>query len=50
MKKKKQKPNYQTDKYGLLYDTNKQLSENDREILKTLHEMVKNRTGTDDKQ
>ena len=43
MKKTKQKPNYQTDKYGLLYDTNKQLSENDREILKTLQKIVNNK-------
>lgn len=40
MKKKKHKPNYQTDKYGLLYDANKPLSKNEQEILKTLHEML----------
>lgn len=49
MKKKKTKPNYQTDKYGLMYDANQQLSDNDREILKTLKDMLVNRAKTDGK-
>ena len=43
MKNKKVKPIYATDKYGMTYQVNKPLSDNDKELLKQLAEMVKKR-------
>jgi len=40
-KQKKQKPNYVVDKYGMMYDENKVLSEHDKTKLKQLLEMLK---------
>ena len=43
-KQKKQKPNYVTDKYGLLYNVNESLSDNDKALIKQLSEMLKKRS------
>ena len=39
-KKKKEQPIYQTDKYGLLYQVNKPLSENDKNLLEQLKQLT----------
>jgi|LakMenE18May11ns_1017448.scaffolds.fasta_scaffold9838232_2 hypothetical protein len=39
-KQKKHKPNWVQDKYGMLYDANAPLSENDKNILKLLAESL----------
>jgi len=43
-KEKKQKPVYAYDKYGLLYQVNKPLSDNDKNLLINLAEMIKNKS------
>ena len=43
--KKKVKPIYGVDKYGLLYQINKPLSENDKDILKTLLKITEKKNG-----
>ena len=42
-KKTKTQPIYDVDKYGLLYQVNKPLSENDKVLLEKLKEVIKNK-------
>ena len=43
-KSKKTIPVYDYDKYGLLYQVNKPLSDNDKNLLIKLSEMIKNKS------
>lgn len=40
MKKKNPKPIYETDKYGLMYQVNKPLSENDKKLIEQLKQLM----------
>lgn len=48
VKEKKQKPVYAYDKYGLLYQVNKPLSDNDKELLKQISNIIKNKNKKTD--
>jgi len=47
-KEKKQNPVYAYDKYGLLYQVNKPLSDNDKELLKQISNIIKNKNKKTD--